>query len=419
MAPRKGKAAKRNPKPDSKPKRAPAYPKQSASTAQKRSTQGSSSVPTIPYTSLAARKRRQPTCSMESLRNLENEVTVEENFIGLFGAHSDNHYTWGKTEAKPIAAIRRKGAKGPRLRMKDIAGLPRGLFPFLDVGSPEPTIPNSPNRSPFLRLPLEIREKIYAFFLIYKRPIIVQHDWEIVEHKQYRNNAIIYVCKQINAEASFFLYRNNAFRTILRPPPSSFYYRDTFAIPAQFVPLFKNVIITCERENYHLEWFEKACASVKKLSDAKVTLDSLTLVTFPQRVGMSNTAIGMEAHPVTFADFFYEKGQLMEELKNLKCKVFNVVVKKFDGEDNRWRLVISLDLRYLNAGAVEEGKLANKETLKLAQSRAEAVEKELRGLKGRFEEVFEDDEGARMEGKCRLLDEDEIYDNGFALARRK
>ena len=99
MAPRKGKAAKPAPKakPISKPKAA-------------RPSLGSSSRPTMPYTSLAARKRRQPTCSMASLRNLENEVTIEQNFIGLFGAQSDNHYTWGKTEAKPIAAIRRRGA---------------------------------------------------------------------------------------------------------------------------------------------------------------------------------------------------------------------------------------------------------------------------------------------------------------------
>jgi hypothetical protein len=354
---------------------------------------------------------------MASLRTLETEVTIEENFIGLFGAHSDTHYTWGKTEAKPIAAIKRKGGKGPRLRMKQIGGFPRGLFPWMGEDSPEPIIPNSPYRSAFLRLSLEIRERIYSHLLVYMRPIIVQHDWEIVEHKLHRNNNIIFVCKQISHEATSFLYKNNAFRAILRPPPSSFYYRDTFSIPARFVPLFKNVIIQCERDHYHLQWFEKACASVRKLHEANVALDALTVVTFPQRIGMSHTAVGMEAHPVTFADFFYEKAQFMAELKKLNCKLLNVVVKKTDDEENRWRLLISLDLKYLHAGALEEGMLANEETIRLASTKAEAVWKELLGLKKRFEDVFEDDDLAQQVGKCRLLDEDETYENGLGLAK--
>jgi hypothetical protein len=357
---------------------------------------------------------------MASLRNLETEETIEENFIGLFSSRSDNHYTWGKTEAKPIAAIRRKGGKGPRLSMRQLAGLPRGLFPFIIEDSPEPTIPNSPDRSPLLRLSFEIREMIYGYLLIYRRPIIVQYDWEIVEHRFFnKNNGVIYVCKQINIEATTFLYKNNAFRTILRPPPSTFFYRDTYTIQTKFLPLFKNVIITFERDNYNVDWFDKACASVKKLVDADVSLDSLTLVTFPQRVGMSDTAVGMEAHPITFADFFYEKGEFMAELKKLKYQVLNVVVKKAekaDDEDIKWRLLISLNLRDLHLGATEVDKLANAETIKMARARVKVIESQLLELKERFEDVFEDDEQAMIDGKFRLLDEDETYDDGLALA---
>jgi hypothetical protein len=246
-----------------------------------------------------------------------------------------------------------------------------------------------------------------------------------VEHKLCRSNALALtlVCNQINLEATSFLYKNNVFRTILRPPPSDLFYRETFSINAKFLPLFKNVIITCEKENYCLEWFEKACTSIKKLSEANVALKTLTIVTFPQEVGLSNTAVGMEAHPITFADFFYAEGQFMIELRKLRCKLLNMVVKKIDlkdidAEDNTWRLLLSLDLRYLHAAEIEEGELVNDETIKFARRKAEGVEKELRGLKERFESVFEDDDKAMQEGKCRLLDEDETYDNCMALARR-
>jgi hypothetical protein len=61
--------------------------------------------------------------------------------------------------------------------------------------------------------------------------------------------------------------------------------------------------------------------------------------------------------------------------------------------------------------------LANEETIRLASTKAEAVWKELLGLKKRFEDVFEDDDLAQQVGKCRLLDEDETYENGLGLAK--
>jgi hypothetical protein len=97
---------------------------------------------------------------MASLREVENEVAIEEQFIGNFGKESDNHYTWGKTQARPITAAKRRGIKGPRVSMNDMLGLPPGLFGFVDEGSPELIIPNSPDRSPLLPLPLEIREDL-------------------------------------------------------------------------------------------------------------------------------------------------------------------------------------------------------------------------------------------------------------------
>ena len=136
---------------------------------------------------------------------------------------------------------------------------------------------------------------------------------------------------------------------------------------------------------------------------------------------MSDTAVGMEANPITFADFFFSEGQFMTELKKLRFKFLNIIMKKIDlkdmdVEDNKWRVLISVDMRCLHPAAIEEGPLANEETIKLAHLRKEATKKELLGLKDRFEEVFEDDVKAGQEGKCVEMDERDPGFDGMALA---
>ena len=79
-----------------------------------------------------------------------------------------------------------------------------------------------------------------------------------------------------------------------------------------------------------------------------------------------------------------------------------MVIKKSDK-----RLLISIDMMYYQAG-LEETPLANSETIRLAQAKARIVDKELLGLKNRFEEIFEDDEGgALQDGRCLLLEDGE------------
>lgn len=287
-----------------------------------------------------------------------------------------------------------------------------------DDGMPKPFIPNSPDRSPFLRLPLEVREIIYAWSLIFKRAIIMRPEWDVVEHYQYRrgrSNAIIYVCRKINAEATAFIYKNNVFRTILRPPPVGLSYRETFSILPQYLSLLRNVILTCERDKYEIEWHQMAAASIKKLADANVNLNSLTITTFPDIEYDGEIAARLGGSPITFADFFEEGSEFMTALKSLRCQTFNVVIKKIDlrdmdPSDNTWRLLISLDLRDLHAAEIKEGGLVNPETIKTARERAEFVEEELRGLKERFEEVFEDDDNAVEQEICELMHPDETYE---------
>jgi len=145
MPPRKSKATKPVPEPKAAPKS-----RKIPDTSEN----------AIEYTSIAARKRNQPTCSMS---RAETEETIDENFIGLFGQSSDSHFTWGKTQNKAMPPAKRRRNHRPL-----IAAEMRGF--------PEPVVHNNPERSPFLRLPMEIREKIYGKFLKFSRTVILQHD---------------------------------------------------------------------------------------------------------------------------------------------------------------------------------------------------------------------------------------------------
>jgi hypothetical protein len=131
---------------------------------------------------------------------------------------------------------------------------------------------------------------------------------------------------------------------------------------------------------------------------------------------MTNTAVGLEPNPITFADFFWHRSKLMKVLCNLRCKYLNIVMKK----PRKKRLLLSVDIRFLPANVDETGWLGGENTIKrLRGKRTNVVRKDLLSLKQRFEEVFMDDEKAIAEGKCRLLEEDESLEDGMALIERK
>jgi hypothetical protein len=394
------------------------------------------------FTSNAERRRRKPTCSLTSLRNLEDEITLESDFVGYFGATSESHCTWGKTETQPIAATKRKG-KAPRFKKNSAKDNIAALF---DSGENlGPKIPNSAERSFFLRFPLEIREKVYGIFFLYPKPILVKYDLGSVERDNLRNRPILRVCKQISDEASSFLYRQNVFRAILRKTRATPHLHESFIIDPKFLSFFRNVIIECQKDNYSLDWYEVASLSIEKLVQAKAVLQSLTIVVLPQRVGVSETAVGVEAHPITFADFFWFPGRFMTAIRNLPCKQLNIVFKKtykipgpadhltpagLNGNPQSGvmasanviitkRFLISLDLTYLARSPLEEGFLRNPETVNIQVGKDRAIRQELLSLKEKFEDIFIDGEKAVEQGKCRMIGEDEKITDVVAFPIRK
>ncbi|KAM3075613.1 hypothetical protein ACMFMG_007749 [Clarireedia jacksonii] len=309
--------------------------------------------------SLASRKRRRPRISMISLAMDDDDDDLRQ-FTGVFAPGSHAASTWGTISSSPIV-----GTVGPV--RKSVFGGQKGskrkctatCFSELVAGWQDPSVesmapePNSPTRSLFLRYPLEVREKIYAIHLRSSSPILLGYDWEKVDRSPSLHLGILRVCKQITAEATPVLYRINTFHAILRHVSRfnicSF---SPLLISPQYFRMFKNIVLECPKDNFHDEWYQEVVKSFKILAMAKPMLESLTIIVSPQRVGMTSTAL--EA--------------LTDSSSWLPGNVFCL-----------------------------ESRLARE---------AMAME-ELSALKGRFEDIVENDESAEGGARCRLMNPDE------------
>jgi hypothetical protein len=368
-----------------------------------------------------------PNFSRNTLQNFEDEEAHQRMYDRLNRQHPGSHEIWGAFETGTISAIRKRG-RAPRVQ-NYFSG--RGsLASLFGSGSEEETtmvIPNSPDRSRLLGLPANVRENIYGFLLTDSKPVVVDPNWETLQGRVLRYNGLQYVCKQIGEEATKFLYSNNVFVAMLQETRRSSAWDKR--LDPQFLSLFRNVVINCPMDNWNMEWHEKAALAVDKLADAGTFLHSLTIAVSPSRgTGPSTTAIGLEANPIHFADFFYFTGPLMTSIYRLQCKVLNIIIKHHikTATNNGTgftigikRLLISVDLTYLHAADVETNPLANRETVAIAHTNVAALEVELQNLKPRFEAIFEDYEKALSEGLCRELAEEEAITDGMALATRE
>jgi hypothetical protein len=384
---------------------------------------------------MAPRKRKRatpkgwvPSFRRSTLRNFENEATHEVMLHRLNQRNPGSHNTWGSIVTGPMSAIKKKG-KAPRVKNHFTGN--GSLAPLFEQSSnEEPTmlIPNSPDRSPLLGIPAEVRENIYGFLLSDPKPVTVGPDWETVQGRVLRYNGLQYVSQQIGDEATKFLYNNNVFLAMLCETRKSSALEKTLFIDPKFLALFRNVVINCPVESWNMEWHDKAALAVSKLVDAHAFLTSLTIVVCPSLgKGTSTTALGLEANPIHFADFFYYAGPLMTSIRKLKCKMLNIIVNKRITNSlggimfttGTKRFLMSVDLTYLHARSVEGSALANEETVAIAHEKALALENELQGLKHKFEAIFNDHEKA-LEGRfCRELDAEEAITDGMALATRK
>ncbi|KAF7910990.1 uncharacterized protein EAF01_002498 [Botrytis porri] len=353
-------------------------------------------------TSKASRKRHCARITMASLQ-IDDENDDLSQFTPSFADNSHSHNTWGIPSSATTVAPKRKRKPASS---KQLPGLGRnyaarnaGLFnryPELcsPETTPEPVETSSPTRSPFLRYPLEVRERIYGYFLRSPNSILVNYDWEAVERcPDFVVKKILYICKQISAEALSFLYKNNTLHALLRENMSRLPAWSIPRITTTFLNLVKNVVLECPKENWDLEWYYKAKESIEALVVAKTVLKTFTIVLTPRQVGFTSTALGFEHAPITFADFLWEDGEVMKAIVKLSCKQSRIVVKKGDGR----RLVLKTDIHggILATTNDEENWFKEDKVYQLSRlSLQTSVKKEVAELKDKFEQIFHDEEKA-------------------------
>jgi hypothetical protein len=339
-------------------------------------------------------------------------------------------YTWGVPISNPISAVgnlrRHKGLRA--------FGVCRGknsaFTKFMYSSDSDGEDPITPFR--FLDLPLEIRRKIYSYLLIHPKPIFVHADWHAVHVNPPQDHTILRVSKKILLESTQFLYEKNIFHAVVN---SKLLSRGLNSNPVdgfikkEFLPYFKNVIVECHfdsvsgRRKYDMIGATANCLMILAMSEA--LLDSVTLVMrhiiLPSAVQQAthSTTLLQLANPMagkSIPEYFKTPdSKIMRIITKLRCKVLNIVLRL----PERRRLVVSINLRGLPVNQDKSDWFADEKVAKLrARKLAHQVETDLLGLKKRYEDIFEDYEKAIVDGKARLMGEDESLADGLKLASR-
>jgi hypothetical protein len=381
-------------------------------------------------TSYAERKRRRATLSMEEIfAESSKKDEVPTDHAATFVAGSTALSTWGIPTSQPVPAVgnlrRHKGLRG--------FGVRRGkesAFVKFTYGSNPDDGDGGDDTTPFrfLDLPLEIRWRIYDHLLIHPKPILVYPDWHTVHATSPQDHTIIRASKQILLESTQFLYGKNVFHAVVSPRSVSLGLtsnpNDGF-IKKEFLPYLRNVIVECRSETYptgdkhNMIGATARCLQILLTSEA--LLDSVTIVLSTvvkdTTIPSTGTTALVLAHPEagqSISEYFEAPAsKIMRVIPKLRCKVLNIVLRL----PEKKRLLVSINLRGLPVNQDKSGWLVGERVAQLsARKLAHQVKTDLIGLNRRFEDIFEDYEKAIMEGKARLMNENESLADGVKLA---
>ncbi|TVY58177.1 hypothetical protein LSUE1_G010281, partial [Lachnellula suecica] len=348
-------------------------------TSKKRPADEEISKPLKP-TSQASRYRSRYRLTRGTLwRDSHNPEDIEGLAKSLL-ADSPSHDTWGITSQGDIIGTSKRRRKTTAVRKgKDGQAIMTWAEMMEDMAAStrKPIIWNTLEKSPILRLPLEVRERIYGYVLKYEKPILLKSNWEIPERNTFNSHALLRTCKQFAIECTPFLYAQNTFQALFRPTTTrQLIYDDVPLLPSIMHHFFRDIVLDFAKESWSIDWYEKTAACLEKLLAAKPTLNSLTLIMSPKKVGMSTTAMGMRANPVAFADFLWDGGAVMQAVSKLCPRTLKVLIKK-GGK----RFEIEVDMRCLRALMGGHWAGANEVGIQMAEDRGVMVREELGDLK--------------------------------------
>lgn len=161
-------------------------------------------------------------------------------------------------------------------------------------------------------IPLEIREKIFAYLLLADDPIQVLHGWAKLYQRQRSNlrPAIMSTCWEIYRNTSVFLYGRNVFRYMVRDRAASDAYprfgQDINVV--RYMPLFRRLELKIERSRTERAYCTSLANAIRLLNRNGANLHTLTLDVSPTVEGDTLSTVG----------YFHRGGEIIEALKALK-----------------------------------------------------------------------------------------------------
>ncbi|KAF6834039.1 hypothetical protein CPLU01_05172 [Colletotrichum plurivorum] len=263
-----------------------------------------------------------------------------------------------KGKGKQIASPSSSKGKG-----KQVAS-PSDDLALIDliIGAPHSRTmtPDEDAGSDFLRLPTEIRNKIYKLILVADHPVRVQQGWSTVypRTRPRVTTPILRVSKMVRREATNVLYGENTFLYLLREtasPPvdkeivvqhplavvddqlsehsDDEYNCDDLAVEFNHntevdidIPRvghkFRHIVIVAEpnrSETGYLHSMANAINVFSQLKPIRPRIHTITIEITPTR--------DPDTGEVTFVNFFEKTSVVMKALRGLPCQYINVVVK--------------------------------------------------------------------------------------------
>lgn len=347
-----------------------------------------------------AKKKRARGSGYEYDDMVPREMPPPRNFGATFAAKSTAHFTWGApSNARPSVQrqmeVDREPASGSKEKGKQAASPSGGKGKGKRVASPSTnkskgkqvgfsnddtavidltsgvdafrtiTIEESieDTGSDFLRLPIEIRNKIYQLILVAHHPIRVQQGWSTVypRTRPRVTTSILRVSKMVRREATNVLYGDNTFLYLLREtasPPRDNEIVVQHPLAAAENPLsehqdsdddeyncdelavgfnhnadvdidiprvghkFRHIVIVAEPNRSEIGYLHSMANAInvfRQLKPIRPRIHTITIEITPTR--------DADTGDVTFVNFFEKTSAVMKALRGLPCQYIKVVVK--------------------------------------------------------------------------------------------
>ncbi|KAK1966621.1 hypothetical protein LY78DRAFT_657081 [Colletotrichum sublineola] len=378
-----------------------------------------------------------------------HETPPARDHGAAFARKSTALYTWGANpkpsfasqleiqpkKAERTTALSRKGKSAVRPTNSPQSGFQPGRG-NLSSRMTSPETQDNENAFPLMRLPVEIRQKIYREILVAKDPIRVRQGWSAVypRNRPMVETSILRACRQVRNEAVDVLYGENTFLYLLRETakspatnilgeneivvqhplmvdePLSEYegnsedeYDEDDLLPAaqstqdpeveidicRYGHKFRNLMIVAEPNRFdkgYLLSMANAIGIFRNLKPLRARVHTITIEITPIRQ--------IDTGEISFLDFFEKTSEVIRALKGLPCQFIEVLVNTGGGNQERIRLNMKYAARIRRAKRGQEDIWSNDQVMQSYRSmKAGEAQRSLEKLSVMVRDIWEEPNG--------------------------